>query len=318
MSTFLSKLTSLGAPNSMERDKRIQKIIFWIFLGPSLFSFFMVQIIPFAIGVYYSFTNWSATAQLSIDFVGLKNYFDAFQDPTFLYATIITSVYTFLNIILVNVIAFSLALLVTSQLKGRNFYRAGFFLPNIIGGIILGYIWQFIFNQFVPSFARSVGFTYLSENLLLGNSNTAILAMVIVSTWQAAGYIMMIYVAALQNVPKDLLEAAQIDGASAWNRFRHITIPMVTPAFTVTLFLTLVNSFKQFDVNVSLTNGGPSTIFMGRAIKGTTLLAMNINDTSIISLNTAQAQAKAIVFFLVLVTFSLIQVYVTKKREVEL
>lgn len=304
--------------NGLLRDKRNQKIIFWLFLAPALFSFSMVQIIPFGIGLYYSFTNWSATAQLSIDFVGLKNYVEAFQDPTFLYATIITSIYTVFNVILVNVIAFSLALLVTSQLKGRNIYRAGFFLPNIIGGIILGYIWKFIFNSFVPSIASAVGFTYLAENLLLGNSKTALLAMVIVSTWQYAGYIMMIYVAALQNVPKDLLEAGQIDGANAWQRFRNITIPMVMPAFTVTLFLTLVNSFKQFDVNVSLTNGGPSTMFMGKAIKGTTLLAMNISETSMISLNTAQAQSKAIVFFIVLVFFSLIQVYVTKKREVEL
>lgn len=304
--------------NGLLRDKRNQKIIFWLFLAPALFSFSMVQIIPFGIGLYYSFTNWSATAQLSIDFVGLKNYVEAFQDPTFLYATIITSIYTVFNVILVNVIAFSLALLVTSQLRGRNIYRAGFFLPNIIGGIILGYIWKFIFNSFVPSIASAAGFTYLAENLLLGNSKTALLAMVIVSTWQYAGYIMMIYVAALQNVPKDLLEAGQIDGANAWQRFRNITIPMVMPAFTVTLFLTLVNSFKQFDVNVSLTNGGPSTMFMGKAIKGTTLLAMNISETSMISLNTAQAQSKAIVFFIVLVFFSLIQVYVTKKREVEL
>jgi raffinose/stachyose/melibiose transport system permease protein len=129
---------------------------------------------------------------------------------------------------------------------------------------------------------------------------------------------MMIYIAALQNVPAELLEAAQIDGANAWQRFRAITIPMVMPAFTITLFLTLVNSFKQFDVNVSLTNGGPSTMFMGQAIKGTTLLAMHIAETSSVGLNTAQAQAKAIVFFLVLVTFSLIQVIVTKRREVEL
>lgn len=317
MSKFIETFKKMEN-DSLNQDKRNQKFIFWLFLFPSLFSFVMVQIIPFAIGIYYSFTNWSATAQLSIDFVGIKNYFDAFQDPTFLYATIITSVYTIMNIILVNVIAFSLALLVTSQLKGRNFYRAGFFLPNIIGGIILGYIWQFIFNYFVPQIAEFAGFTYLAENLLLGNSRTAILAMVIVSTWQSAGYIMMIYVAALQNVPRDLIEAAQIDGANAWQRFRNITIPMVSQAFTVTLFLTLVNSFKQFDVNVSLTNGGPSTMFLGKAIKGTTLLAMNINDTSLISLNTAQAQAKAIVFFFVLVTFSLIQVYVSKKREVEL
>jgi len=305
-------------PNrGLERDMFFQKMIFWIFLFPALFSFFMVQIIPFAIGLYYSFTNWSATAQPSIDWVGIKNYVDAFKDFKFLYSTMITSVYTVLNIIAVNVVAFALAMLATSKLKYRNIYRAGFFLPNVIGGIILGYIWQFIFNQFIPSLAQLGGIDVLSKTLL-GDSKTAILAMVIVSTWQYAGYVMMIYVAALQNVPAELLEAAQIDGANAWQRFKAITIPMVMPAFTITLFLTLVNSFKQFDVNVSLTNGGPSTMFMGQAIKGTTLLAMHINETSSIALNTAQAQAKAIVFFLVLVTFSLIQVVVTKRREVEL
>ena len=303
--------------NGLKRDQRNSKIIFWIFLLPALFSFAMVQIIPFAIGVYYSFTNWSATAQLSIDWVGFKNYVEAFKDIRFLYATLITSVYTLMNIVAINVVAFGLALLVTSNLKYRNIYRAGFFLPNIIGGIILGYIWQFIFNQYVPQLAAGLGVNALTTSLL-GNAQTALLAMVIVSTWQYAGYIMMIYVAALQNVPAELLEAAQIDGATWGQRFRHITIPMVMPAFTITLFLTLVNSFKQFDVNVSLTNGGPATMFMGQAIKGTTLLAMHISETSTISLNTAQAQAKAIVFFLVLVSFSLIQVAITKKREVEL
>ena len=303
--------------SGLKRDQRNSKIIFWIFLFPALFSFAMVQIIPFAIGVYYSFTNWSATAQLSIDWVGFKNYVEAFKDIRFLYATFITSVYTLMNIVAINVVAFGLALLVTSNLKYRNIYRAGFFLPNIIGGIILGYIWQFIFNQYVPRLATGLGVNALTTSLL-GNAQTALLAMVIVSTWQYAGYIMMIYVAALQNVPAELLEAAQIDGATWGQRFRHITIPMVMPAFTITLFLTLVNSFKQFDVNVSLTNGGPATMFMGQAIKGTTLLAMHISETSTISLNTAQAQAKAIVFFLVLVSFSLIQVAITKKREVEL
>lgn len=313
----LKSILKSDPSNGLKRDQRNSKIIFWLFLFPALFSFAMVQIIPFVIGVYYSFTNWSATAQLSIDWVGLKNYIDAFRDIRFLYATLITSVYTLMNIVAINVVAFGLALLVTSNLKFRNIYRAGFFLPNIIGGIILGYIWQFIFNQYVPRFAIGFGIDALSISLL-GNAQTALLAMVIVSTWQYAGYIMMIYVAALQNVPAELLEAAQIDGATWGQRFRHITIPMVMPAFTITLFLTLVNSFKQFDVNVSLTNGGPATMFMGQAIKGTTLLAMHISETSTISLNTAQAQAKAIVFFLVLVSFSLIQVAITKKREVEL
>jgi raffinose/stachyose/melibiose transport system permease protein len=302
----------------MDKDKKNQKFVFWLFLAPALISFLMVQIIPFFIGLYYSFTDWSATAQLTISFVGLKNYTDALKDITFLYSTIITSVYTLLNIILVNFVAFGLALLVTSNIKYRNIYRAGFFLPNVIGGIILGYIWQFIFNRFIPFVAGSWGITYLSENLMLANSRTALLALVIVSTWQYAGYIMMIYVAALQNVPRDLIEAAQVDGATPWQRFKTITIPMVRPAFTVTLFLTLVNSFKQFDVNTSLTGVGPSTIFMGRAINGTELLAMNISNTSLILRNTAMAQAKAIIFFAVLVVFSLLQVYFSKKKEVEL
>lgn len=298
-------------------EKRKQKIVFWLFLAPALVAFAMVQIIPFFIGLYYSFTNWTATAQLSIDWVGLKNYQAAFTDITFLHSTLITTLYTVLNVIFINIVAFSLAMLVTTSIKGRNFYRAGFFLPNVIGGIILGYIWQFIFNRFIPSYAISAGLPFLNRSIL-GDATTALYALVIVSVWQYAGYIMMIYVAALQNVPKDLIEAAQIDGANAWQRFRNITIPMVQSAFTVTLFLTLVNSFKQFDVNVSLTGVGPATVFMDRVINGTTLLSLNIANTSLIQLNTALAQAKAIIFFVVLVVFSLIQVYFSKKKEVEL
>lgn len=301
----------------MDKEKRKQKIVFWLFLAPALIAFLMVQIIPFSIGLYYSFTNWSASAQASIDWVGLANYKAIFKDFQFLYSTIITSVYTVMNIIAVNIIAFTLALLVTSKIKGRNFYRAGFFLPNIIGGIILGYLWQFIFNRFLIQIGSNLGLAFLQTSILR-SSKGALIALVIVSTWQYAGYIMMIYVAALQNVPKDLIEAAEIDGANAWERFKAITIPMVRPAFTVTLFLTLVNSFKQFDVNVSLVGVGPATIFMDRIVNGTSLLALNIYNTSAVSLNTALAQAKSILFFLVLVVFSLIQVYFSKKKEVEL
>lgn len=301
----------------MEKEKRKLKIVFWLFLAPAAIAFLMVQIIPFSIGLYYSFTNWSATAQASIDWVGLTNYRAVFKDVQFLYSTIITSVYTLMNIISVNIIAFSLALLVTSKIKGKNIYRSGFFVPNIIGGIILGYLWQFIFNRFFVEIGLNLGIGFLSQSMLR-SANGALLALVIVSTWQYAGYIMMIYVAALQNVPKDLIEAAEIDGASAWQRFKAITIPMVRPAFTVTLFLTLVNSFKQFDVNASLVGVGPATVFMDRIVNGTSLLALNIYNTSALSLNTAQAQAKAILFFLVLVIFSLLQVYFSKRKEIEL
>ncbi len=301
----------------MDKEKRKQKIVFWLFLAPALIAFMMVQIIPFGIGLYYSFTNWSATAQASIDWVGIRNYQQIFKDVQFLYSTIITSVYTLMNIIAVNIIAFSLALLVTSKIKGKNFYRAGFFLPNVIGGIILGYLWQFIFNRFIVQIATTAGVAFLQTSILR-TPNGALLALVIVSTWQYAGYIMMIYVAALQNVPRDLIEAAEIDGATAWQRFKAITIPMVRPAFTVTLFLTLVNSFKQFDVNVSLVGVGPATVFMDRIINGTSLLALNIYNTSAVQLNTALAQAKAILFFIVLVVFSLLQVYFSKRKEIEL
>jgi len=302
----------------MGKDRKKEKIMFWVFMAPALLAFLMVQVVPFFLGLYYSFTNWTASAQSSIDIVGLKNYIDAFKDTTFLYSTIITTIYTLLNIILVNIIAFSLAMLVTSNIKGKNIYRAGFFLPNVIGGIILGYIWQFVFNSFVPKVGIALGIAWFDKNMILANANTALIALVIVSTWQYAGYIMMIYVAALQNVPRDLIEAAQIDGATPWQRFKAITVPMLMPAFTVTLFLTLVNSFKQYDVNASLTGPGPSIFFMGKAINGTELLAQNIANTSLVLRNTALAQAKAIIFFVVLVAFSLIQVYLTKKREVEL
>jgi len=302
----------------MGKERKKEKIMFWVFLAPALLAFMMVQIVPFFLGLFYSFTNWTAAAQSSVDIVGLKNYIDAFSDTTFLYSTIITTLYTLMNIILVNIVAFLLALLVTSQIKGRNIYRAGFFLPNVIGGIILGYIWQFVFNSFVPKIGLAMGITWFDSNMILANANTALIALVIVSTWQYAGYIMMIYVAALQNVPRDLIEAAQIDGATAWQRFKAVTVPMLMPAFTVTLFLTLVNSFKQYDVNASLTGPGPSIFFMGKAINGTELLAQNIANTSLVLRNTALAQAKAIIFFVVLVVFSLIQVYLTKKREVEL
>jgi raffinose/stachyose/melibiose transport system permease protein len=229
-------------------------------------------------------------------------------------------VYTLLNMILINVVSFSLAMLVTRKLKGRNLYRAGFFIPNLIGGLILGYVWQFIFNNAVPSIGTMIGFASWADpaNLVLAKRGTAMLALVIVGTWQYAGYVMVIYVAAVETIPQELIEAAQIDGASAFRRLIAITLPMTRQAFTITLFLTLVNSFKQFDVNVSLTAGGPSVMYMGRAIYGTQLLAMNIYNQGFKSNDMAGGQARAVVFFLVLVIVSVIQVSVNKKREIEL
>jgi raffinose/stachyose/melibiose transport system permease protein len=296
--------------------------VFWLFLAPVLLAFALVIFIPFLLGVYYSFTNWSATARLgdSLKVVGLRNFAGILKDPSFTYSFILTVVYTVLNMIVINVVSFSLAMLVTLKLKGRNVYRAGFFVPNLIGGLILGYVWQFIFNNAVPSIGTMLGFTSWAnpDNLILARSGTALIALVVVGTWQYAGYIMVIYVAAIETIPQELVEAAQIDGASPFRRLRSITLPMTRQAFTITIFLTLVNSFKQFDVNVSLTGGGPSAMFQGQPIYGTQLLAMNIYNQGFKSNDMAGGQARAVVFFLVLVIVSIIQVSVNKKREIEM
>ena len=296
--------------------------IFWLFLAPVLLAFALVIVIPFLLGVYYSFTNWTATARLgdSLKVVGLRNFAGILKDPSFTYSFILTVVYTVLNMIVINVVSFSLAMLVTLRLKGRNVYRAGFFVPNLIGGLILGYVWQFIFNNAVPSIGTMLGLASWAnpDNLILARSGTALIALVVVGTWQYAGYIMVIYVAAIETIPQELVEAAQIDGASPFRRLRAITLPMTRQAFTITIFLTLVNSFKQFDVNVSLTGGGPSAMFQGQPIYGTQLLAMNIYNQGFKSNDMAGGQARAVVFFLVLVIVSIIQVSVNKKREIEL
>jgi raffinose/stachyose/melibiose transport system permease protein len=296
--------------------------IFWLFLTPVLLAFILVIVVPFFLGAWYSFTNWSATARAgeTLKLIGLGNYAKILKDPSFTYSFIITVIYTLMNMILINVVSFGLAMLVTRALKGRNVYRAGFFVPNLIGGLILGYVWQFIFNNAIPSLGSMLGIASWADpsHLMLGRSPTAILAMVIVGTWQYAGYIMVIYVAAIETIPQELIEAAQIDGATPLRRLRAITIPLTRQAFTVTLFLTLVNSFKQFDVNVSLTAGGPSTIFAGQPIYGTQLLAMNIYNQWLKSDDMAGGQARAVIFFLVLVIVSVIQVAVNKRKEVEL
>jgi raffinose/stachyose/melibiose transport system permease protein len=303
-------------------SKKEKALTFWLFLAPVLLAFGLVIVIPFFMGIFYSFTNWSSSTKLDggFRFVGLLNYIGSFKDPTFAYSFGVTSVYTVLNMLAVNFVAFVLAILVTSKLRFKKIYRVGFFVPNLIGGLILGYVWQFIFNNAVPFIGKMntlFAAWALPNNLMLANQSSAVIALVIVSTWQYAGYIMMIYIAALEGVPAELHEQAMIDGANSLQRIRAIVLPMVAQAFTVTMFLTLVQSFKQFDVNVSLTSGGPSTIFNGTPIMGTELLALNIYNTAFLSNNLAMGQARAVIFFLVLAVVSLIQVYVNKKKEIE-
>jgi raffinose/stachyose/melibiose transport system permease protein len=297
---------------------RRNSLLFFLFLLPAVFAFCMVIVIPFIMGFYYSFTNWNAITGTAVEWVGLKNYLAVKSDIRFLHSFLVTVVYAILNIVVLNICAFFMALLVTSNLKFKGIYRAGFFLPNLIGGLILGYIWQFIFNNAIPALGKSIGFTWLYNHQFLADQYLALLAIVIVGTWQYAGYIMMIYVASIQGIPDSLLEAAEIDGANYFRKLRAIIFPLVAPAFTVSMFLTLINSFKQFDVNYALTAGGPSGMFMGIALDTNEFLALNIYNTAFSFRQLAQGQAKAIIFFIVIAVISMLQVRANKKREIEM
>ncbi len=295
------------------RQKR--KLTEFLFLLPTLIAFLMVIIIPFIFGIYYSFTDWQGTGAVSQS-VGFANYKAIFQEPGFLHSFLVTLLFTVLNIITVNVVAFIISLLVTSEIRGRNIYRAGFFVPNLIGGIVLGLVWQFIFSNILPSIGQSLGLPTLSKSLI-SNKDTVMITLVTVNTWQYAGYIMLIYVAAIQGISKSVMEAAEVDGARYWTRVRKIQIPLMANAFTISLFLTLTNSFKMYDVNVALTNGGPVSLFMMKPVQASELLALNIYNTAFKYNNMAQGQAKAVIFFVVLTIFSVIQVTWNKSKEVE-
>ena len=295
------------------RQKR--KLTEFLFLLPTLIAFLMVIIIPFIFGIYYSFTDWQGTGAVSQN-VGFANYKAIFQEPGFLHSFLVTLLFTVLNIITVNVVAFIISLLVTSEIRGRNIYRAGFFVPNLIGGIVLGLVWQFIFSNILPSIGQTLGLSTLSKSLI-SNKDTVMITLVTVNTWQYAGYIMLIYVAAIQGISKSVMEAAEVDGARYWTRVRKIQIPLMANAFTISLFLTLTNSFKMYDVNVALTNGGPVSIFMMKPVQASELLALNIYNTAFKYNNMAQGQAKAVIFFVVLTIFSVIQVTWNKSKEVE-
>ncbi len=286
-----------------------------LFVAPCVIAFTMIILVPFFFGLYYSMTDWNGVNN-TVHFVGLKNFANLFAVPDFLYSFLITVAYTVINIVLVNVVSFILSLIVTSNLRLRNFYRAGFFVPYLIGGIVLGYIWQFILNSILVAIGKNLSIPLLQASFL-SNPNTVIWTMSAVNTWQYAGYIMLIYVASIQSVPSSIMEAASVDGAKYLTRIFRILIPMMANAFTISLFLTLTTSFKQFDMNLTLTNGGPATRFLDSPVKASQLLAMNIFNTATAN-RMAEAQAKAVVLFVALVIVSLVQVYMSKKKEVEM
>lgn len=291
------------------------RLVNTFFLAPTVFSFLMIIIIPFFLGLYYSMTDWNGVSP-HVDFVGFRNFARILTAPDFLYSLLITMAFTVINVLLVNLVSFSLSLIVTSKLRFRNFYRAGFFVPYLIGGIVLGYIWQFILNNILVAIGGALSIGVLQTSFL-SRPDTVIWIMSAVNTWQYAGYIMLIYVAAIQGIPASLMEAAEVDGAGYFWRVFNILIPMMANAFTISLFLTLTTSFKQFDTNLTLTNGGPATRFMEVPVKASQLLAMNIFNTATAN-RMAEAQAKAVVLFVTLVVVAMVQVSINKKKEVEM
>ncbi|MBE5910609.1 carbohydrate ABC transporter permease [Pseudobutyrivibrio sp.] len=290
--------------------KHHRGIINFMFLFPLLFAFVVTVIFPLFIGIGYSFTDWDGITVNKG--VGFGNYQRMFGEAQFMWSVLITFLFVIINIILVNLVAFLLALLCTSKLKGLGFFRAAYFVPNLIGGIVLGYIWQFIFSKVITEILNS-------QASMLVETKTAFIGIVMVYVWQYAGYIMLIYITGLNTVPGDIIEASSIDGANALQTLFKIKIPMIAPTITICTFLTLTSAFKQFDVNLSLTNGTGSVTFMGKYLsKGTSMLAHNIYETAFVNNEYAYGEAKAVFFFIVLAIVSIIQVRVSNKREVEL
>ena len=289
--------------------KHHRKIVYFLFLFPLLFTFAVTVIIPLILGIGYSFTDWTGIRYTKV--VGLANYQAMFKDPAFIWSVLITFVFVIINVVMINLVGFLLALLCTVKMRGVAFFRAAYFLPNLIGGIVLGYIWQFVFNNVLMNYMK---FSMLSQ------TKTAMLAIIVVYLWQSGGYIMLIYVTGLTQIPGDVLEAAQIDGATALQTLFKVKLPMIASTITICTFLTLTSAFKQFDVNMALTNGtGSVADFMGSYLSnGTQMLALNIYNTAIAKNNFALAQAKAILFFIILAVISLIQVRISNSREVEM
>ena len=279
-------------------EKSLKKY-FYIFVLPTLICFLVAFVIPFVLGVGLSFTSFTTVENAK--WVGLQNYIKAFgSDTAFLRALGFTGAFTLTSIVTVNVLAFLLALILTRGIRGSNLFRSVFFMPNLIGGIVLGYIWNLLINGILSRFG--VDITFRSEYGFWG--------LVLLNSWQLIGYMMVIYIAGLQSIPRDLIEAASIDGASPLKTLFRVKIPIVMPSITICTFLTLTNSFKMFDQNLALTGGAPE--------KSTQMLALNIYDTFYGRVGwQGVGQAKAVVFFLIVAALAALQLKVTKEREVD-
>ena len=268
-----------------------------IFLLPTIIAFVIAFLVPFLMGIYLSFTKFTTVS--NAEFVGLQNYIEVLSGGSdFLSALWFTIRFTVVSVVLVNLIAFFLAVILSHGLRGTNFFRTVFFVPNLIGGIVLGYIWQLIINGVLSGLG--VDITFKAEYGFWG--------LVALMNWQMIGYMMIIYIAGLQNIPTEMGEVAAIDGANGWQTLRHITLPLVTPSITICTFLTLTNAFKMFDQNYALTGGAPG--------KETEMLALNIFNTFYGSVgNEGIGQAKAVLFFLLAALLAGTQLFFTRRRE---
>ncbi len=286
----------------------LRKTWFALFTIPLLFAFAIVVIVPFLCGIYYSFFSWDGLPKNPMIFVGFENYADVFRDTQFLSSLLRTTLFTLLTVVIVNVLAMAFAMAVTSRLKLRNVGRVMLFMPYLIGGLLLGYIWQFILGDCMTMLGEITG----REDLFfywLSDREFAFIGLIVVATWQMAGYMMVIYIAGMQSISDDILEAAKMDGAGYWQTFFRVRLPLLMPSITICLFLTLSNCFKIYDVNIALTRGGPAN--------ATEMVSMNIFNEIFSKSNYGYGQAKAIVFFFIVGIITMLQVRATAKREVE-
>ncbi|WP_055106939.1 carbohydrate ABC transporter permease [Paenibacillus ihumii] len=280
---------------------------FLVFGGPSIFAFIAVIVIPFFVGMYLTFTNWDVRSA-DTAFIGLANYIEVFQDKVFLGQLWFTLKYVFFTVLIANGFAFFIALLLTSGGRGEQWLRTGFFTPNLIGGIVLGYLWQTLFSQVLPYMGQKYGWS-LFQTSWLTSTNTAFWALVIATAWQLIGYLMIIYIAGFSGVPTDVLEAASIDGASRKATIQKVILPLTIPAIVICVFISLSRSFLTYDINLALTKGGP--------FASTELATYHIVQKAFLSNQYGVGQAEAVVLFAVVAIIALTQSYLLKRLEVE-
>lgn len=290
------------------RQKKLRNIgTFLVFGGPSLFAFTAVVLIPLAFGLYLTFTNWNMATGAHA-FIGLDNYRQIITDKTYLGQLWFTIKYALLTVVISNVGAFFLGLILSKGFKGQTFFRTGFFTPNLIGGLILGYLWQFLFSQVLPFMGQKYGWV-MFQTSWLSDTTKAFWALVIVNAWQLMGYLMIVYIAGFVSVPSDILEAASIDGAGPFRRIISVILPLSVSSIVVCLFLSISRSFLTYDLNLALTNGGP--------YGSTELASFHIVQKAFLSNEYGMGQAEAVVLFIVVAVIALTQSSLMKKLEVE-